>query len=295
MNTVRHLPLSLRRSIALLALLALVVPALVAAQAGPPRVSPAATVSQTVGLSTVEISYSRPFARDREIWGELVPWGEVWRTGANEATTLTLSHDAKIQGKVLRAGLYGVFTIPSEKGWTVIFNSDAAQWGAFQYDSKLDVLRVEAKAEEAPHQEQFHIAIEPKDTESATVAVHWGTTRVPFTVSFDTSAIVVETAREQVAAATPAEGRMVWNWAQYFYQERTNLDEALEWVTGLANNAPMYWTLALKARILAATDQVDAAIDTASQAADMADTNSPGVGQDLTILQQQVDKWQNKA
>lgn len=109
--------------------------------------SPAATATGKIGDKTITIVYAQPAVKGREIWGKLVPFNEVWRTGANEATTFEANKDVTIEGKTLKAGKYSLFTIPTEGGeWTIIFNSDAKQWGAYNYDAKKDVLRVKVKS-----------------------------------------------------------------------------------------------------------------------------------------------------
>ena len=114
------------------------------------RPSPPAEAKGMIGSAQVDINYSTPSVKGRKIWGELVPYGQVWRTGANEATVFETSQDLNINGKVLKAGKYGLFTIPGEKEWTFIFNSVWDQWGAFKYDSSKDVLRIIAKPEHSP-------------------------------------------------------------------------------------------------------------------------------------------------
>ena len=107
-----------------------------------PEPSPAATVTQTVGLTELKINYHRPAVGGRKIWGGLVPYGEVWRAGANENTTITFSSPVKIGGKPLAAGTYGLHMIPTTKQWTVIFSNVSSAWGSFTYDEKEDALRV---------------------------------------------------------------------------------------------------------------------------------------------------------
>ncbi|WP_044002621.1 DUF2911 domain-containing protein [Hymenobacter swuensis] len=104
--------------------------------------SPAATATGKIGKATVTVAYSSPAVKGRAIWGSLVPYGQVWRAGANEATTFTTDQPVQIEGKTLPAGTYALFVIPTEKQWTVIFNKTAKQWGAFKYDEKQDALRV---------------------------------------------------------------------------------------------------------------------------------------------------------
>ncbi|GAB5534289.1 MAG: hypothetical protein Rubg2KO_05380 [Rubricoccaceae bacterium] len=146
--------------------------------------SPGACASIALGDNTVEVQYSSPRANDREIMGGLVPYGEVWRTGANEATVLTTDAPLTIGGEVLPAGTYGMFTIPGEAEWTLIFNSVADQWGAFEYDESQDVLRTVATpaAVDAP-QEEFSISFEDASDSAATMVLAWENTRVPVSLS----------------------------------------------------------------------------------------------------------------
>ena len=112
------------------------------------RPSPPAVAEGKIGETNVMIDYSQPAVKGRAIWGDLVPYGSVWRTGANEATTIEFSQAAKVNGKEIPAGKYSLFTIPGEKEWTFIFNSVDKQWGAYEYDESKDVLRVTATPEE---------------------------------------------------------------------------------------------------------------------------------------------------
>jgi len=148
-----------------------------------PRVSPNASVSQTIGTTEVTVTYGRPSVKGRQVFGGLEPYGQVWRTGANEATTITFSDDVLIEGQELEAGTYGLFTIPPKEGdWTVIFNNVPNQWGAFDYDSSEDALRVNVSAEEAPHMEQLMFYFEDISENSGTCVMHWADVKVPFTI-----------------------------------------------------------------------------------------------------------------
>jgi hypothetical protein len=140
--------------------------------------SPKAETSGKIGAATVKIVYCQPSARGRKVVGGLVPYGEVWRTGANEATTIEFDKPVKIEGKDLAAGKYALFTIPGENEWTVIFNSDSKQWGAYNYKDKDDVLRVNVKPTKTPAAvETFNIAV-VKDE----VVLKWENTAVAFKV-----------------------------------------------------------------------------------------------------------------
>lgn len=146
------------------------------------RVSPNAAVSQTIGTTQVTITYGRPSVKGRQVFGGLEPYGDVWRTGANEATTITFSDDVLIEGEPLKAGTYGLFTVPGEEEWVVIFNNVPNQWGAFDYDSSEDVLRVRVNPEMGRHIEQLMFYFEEITEDSGTAVVHWSNIKVPFTI-----------------------------------------------------------------------------------------------------------------
>lgn len=145
------------------------------------RASPNAAVSQTIGTTEVRITYGRPQMNDRTIFGELVPYGEVWRTGANEATTFSVSSDVTIEGEPLSAGTYSLYTIPGSDTWTLIFNNNANQWGT-NYDQSEDALRVEVTPESAPPREMMTFLFEDVTESSGTAVLHWAEARVPFDI-----------------------------------------------------------------------------------------------------------------
>jgi hypothetical protein len=142
--------------------------------------SPKETVQGTIDGANVSVVYGRPSVKGRKIMGELVPFGQVWRTGANEATTITFDKPVTVEGKALAAGTYGLFTIPGENEWTIIFNKDAKQWGAYKYNQADDVLRVTVKSSKADFTETFTIATDKNgvsmtwENTSATVKIKKG-------------------------------------------------------------------------------------------------------------------------
>ena len=154
------------------------------AQQGPrtPRVSPKSSLMQSVGLTDITINYNRPGVKGRAIWGALVPYDKVWRTGANEATTIEFSDDVWINGNKLAKGLYSLHTIPTASQWTVIFNSVAQQWGSYSYDAAKDALRVQVTPAAAEHREWMSFEIPEMTTDTAKIVLRWEKIAVPFTV-----------------------------------------------------------------------------------------------------------------
>lgn len=146
-----------------------------------PRVSPNATVSQTIGTSVVEVTYGRPSVNDRLIFGDLVPFDSVWRTGANESTVITFSDDVLFEGESVDAGTYSVYTIPGEDDdWTIIL-SEKLSWGT-QYDEAEDLLRVQVESMESHFMEQMMIYFDNVTESSADMVIHWDQTKVPVTI-----------------------------------------------------------------------------------------------------------------
>lgn len=144
------------------------------------RPSPPATASATVDGVQVTIDYSSPGVKDRRIWGDLVPYDKVWRTGANEATTLTVSKDVKIEGQPLKAGKYSLFTIPGRDEWTVIINAVWDQWGAYNYDASRDVMRFTVKPEKT---DTFYERLKFEIEKDGEVDMNWENLEISFDIS----------------------------------------------------------------------------------------------------------------
>ena len=142
-----------------------------------PRVSPNASVSQTIGTTVVTVTYGRPGVRERVIFGDLVPYDEVWRTGANESTAITFSENVMIEGEELTAGTYSLYTLPGLDEWSVIFNNNLS-WGT-QYDPTMDELRVKVQPESGEFMEQMMVYFENVEENSGHMVIHWDQIKVP--------------------------------------------------------------------------------------------------------------------
>lgn len=166
-----------------------------AQQVRTPRPSPNATLTQAVGLTDVTIKYSRPGVKGRTIWGGLVPYDAVWRTGANEATTITFSDEVTVGGSKVPKGTYALFTVPGRDTWDVVLNKQGEQWGAFNYDKTQDVARVTVKPETADHREWMTFEIPEMTTDTAKIVLRWEKIAVPFTVDTGSTAKAVTSLR----------------------------------------------------------------------------------------------------
>src|SRR4029078_8017347 len=242
------------------------------AQTGPPRLSPRASVMQVVGNTELTISYWRPAVRARQIWGALVPYDKVWRTGANEVTTFKTTSDVKIEGKPLAAGPYALVTIPRQDRWTLVFNKDAEQWGAFDYDEKKDVLRVDVKPVQSNLQERMEFLFDEFNDDSADVILRWEQVAGPFTVTVDTPKVELAKAEQEIAR-TPKPNALT-SWARWFQEHETSQDQALAWVQkAIAMPAGgTYWAYAVQARLLAHAGKAAEAKQSAQKALEAAKT-----------------------
>ena|GEM_PF-142331 len=149
------------------------------------RPSPRGEVGQQIGALKVSITYGRPQVNKREVWGKLVPYNRIWRTGANEATYITFSRDVLVEGQRLAAGSYALFTIPSETEWTVVFNRVPGLWGHFYYNPEFDALRVKAKPQAAEHEEWLSYSFEMLSPTSANAIVRWEKIKLPFKIEIE--------------------------------------------------------------------------------------------------------------
>lgn len=260
------------RKIALL-FAVLLAPSLVAA-IQLPQVSPSVRVEHAVGVSKVELTFHRPAVKGRTVWGDLVPYGKVWRLGANNATTLTLSHPAKVNGHDVPAGQYALFAIPTAESWTLILNKKAQQWGAYFYDQKEDQLRFEVKPQAGEHAEWFDIDIVPASDRLLHATVKWEKLRVPFTIEFDTAGIVWKNIETELAS--PAATWESWhNAARYAWQNSVRLDEALVWIDKAHALRESFWNYELKALILRKLGRTEEARPLMAKAKELAAGKAP--------------------
>ena len=147
-----------------------------------PRQSQHALVTQRIGITDITINYHRPLANGRQIWGKLVPYGQVWRAGANENTTITFTDPVTIEGQTLDKGTYGLHMIPGENEWTVIFSKDSTAWGSFTYKQDEDALRVTVKPQAAEMHDALAYDFDDVKADSAVVTMRWDKVAVPFKV-----------------------------------------------------------------------------------------------------------------
>jgi tetratricopeptide (TPR) repeat protein len=223
-----------------------------------PRDSQRASVTQRVGITDITVNYHRPLVKGRTIWGKVVPYGQVWRAGANENTTITFTDAVSIDGKPLEKGTYGLHMIPNENEWTVIFSKVNTAWGSFTYKEAEDALRVNVKPQTAELEEALGYTIEPTE-DSAVVTMRWEKVAVPFKVAVEVTKIVDASLKAQMRGLP----QYTWDgWddaATYLLAHKVNLDEALEFSNRSIGSEPRYENYNTKSQILEAMGKKDEA------------------------------------
>ncbi len=215
-----------------------------------PRQSQHAVVMQRVGITDITVNYHRPLANGRQIWGKLAPYGQVWRAGANENTTITFTDPVTIEGQPLDKGTYGLHMIPGENEWTVIFSKDAKDWGSFTYKQEDDALRVTVKPQAAEAHDALAYDFDEVKPDSTVVTMRWDKVAVPFKVHVNVNELVTASIHRQLHGLN----QYYWEgWddaAGYFLANKINLDEALKDEDQSIQAEERYDNLMNKSRIL---------------------------------------------
>src|SRR5947208_5509424 len=232
-----------------------------------PDVSQAAEVKQRIALTDITVKYHRPLVNGRKIWGGLVPYGKVWRAGANENTTIEFSDPVSVEGQPLAKGIYGLHMIPNPDSWTVIFSKTTTAWGSYSYNQDEDALRVNVKPRPlAENDEALEFEFENLKPDSTAVTLKWEKLGVPFTVSINDADQTLQNIRAQMKGA----GQFAWQApdqaAQFCLTKKINLDEALRWADLSIQNEERFENLSTKADILKALNRQDEAKKTWDQA-----------------------------
>ncbi len=236
-----------------------------------PDVSQAAEVKQRIALTDITVKYHRPLVNGRKIWGGLVPYGKVWRAGANENTTIEFSDPVSVEGQPLAKGVYGLHMIPNPDSWTVIFSKTNTGWGSYSYKQDEDALRVNVKSKPLPESEEaLEFEFEDLKPDSTAVTLKWEKLGVPFTVSVKDA----EQTLENIRAQLKGRGQFTWQaldeGAQFCLTRKINLNEALRWADASIQNEERFDNLSTKADILKALNRPDEAKATWTHAVEVA-------------------------
>ncbi|WPR76667.1 DUF2911 domain-containing protein [Algoriphagus sp. NG3] len=236
-----------------------------------PQASPSAKIAQKVGLTDVTVDYSRPSTKGRKIFGELVPYGQIWRTGANGATVLSFSTDVIIGGKTIPAGQYALYAIPGKSEWTMILCKNTELWGAIGYDQADDMLRFSAKPKKLKKKEEtFEISFANMTDTGSDLSLRWEKTQVDFRIETQVDPLVMSQIKEYVIDNNTTDPSLLYSAASYYYTNKKDMTQAYKWISESVKDDPKYWTMHLKAKIEASIGEKTTAVETAQEAKKLA-------------------------
>jgi len=266
------------------------------AQIQTPQASPKAVIEQTVGLTTVKIDYSRPSARGRAVYGELVPFGRLWRTGANANTIVTFSDDVIIAGKTLRAGSYALYSQPKADSWDIIFYADTKNWGLPEkWDDSKEAVRASVKPEFLSRNvETLTIGLNALENDYGFLEIAWEKTMVALKIEVPTKATALKSIDEAMSGPTAG---AYFAAAQYYYQSNADLNKALTWINAGIDKTPKgeetpFYMLRQKSLIQAKLGDKNGAIETAKQS--LAGAEKAGNADYIKMNKDSINEWSRK-
>lgn len=227
------------------------------------QVSPAATAVQTAGITDITVTYHRPGVKGRVIWGELVPYDQIWRTGANNATTIEFSTEVTVAGTKIAAGKYSLFTIPAREEWTIIINKNTTLSGTDGYKQEEDVVRFKIKPQATEHQEWMMFTFENLSKSSADLVLCWEKMKVAFTINVNTDDLVLKGFKTDLGWQSASRA------ASYCLDNNVALEDGKKWIDQSLAVERNYWNLTLKARYQALDKNNKAAAETMQEALDL--------------------------
>lgn len=257
-----------------------------------PRESPRQEIAQMVGDARIAIVYHRPKVKGRKVWGDIVPYGKVWRAGANDNTTFETDRDVTINGQPLAAGKYGFHAIPTETEWTLIFNKKNADWGSYSYDEKMDALRIKVKPEAHKFKETLIYEFGDVTANEARVIMNWENLSIQFNVNVgDVNARTLTYLRGEMTKLKSDDTRSPIDAANFVYGQKmtANYAEAIGWLDASIKAKETPNALGLKANLLAETGKKAEAIKTAERAIAVAKAANPKAN--TTTLEKRIADW----
>ena len=248
-----------------------------------PAPSPTQTLKQDFALSSIEINYSRPAAKGRKVFGDLVPFGKIWRTGANGATKITFGEDVKVGGMPVKAGSYAIYSVPNANEWEIIINKGANNSGLTGYKTEDDVARFKVKPMTLPMNiESFTIMLGDLTASSASVQILWEKTAVEFPVVADIDSKIMA----QINSAMTVDSRPYFQAASYYFDNGKDINKALEWANKAVEAQPTaFWVMHLKAKIQAKAGDKAGAKATAMKSIELA---KEAKNDDYVVLNQKL-------
>ncbi|CAI8293562.1 MAG: hypothetical protein CNE98_06780 [Bacteroidetes bacterium MED-G17] len=254
-----------------------------------PKKSPYSKIFQKVGLTDISIEYSRPSAKGRKVFGHLVPFGDLWRTGANASTKIKFNKQVKIAGQELAAGQYALYTIPNEQEWEIILHKNTTLWGTGgkDYKEEENVLRFSVTPQKIlDFTETFQITIEDISDEQCLIVLSWEKTRINFKINLETDLDVLKSIDK---AMSGVQANTYYSAASYYLEKKLDLDKALSWINLALAQKNSYWMLRKKAQILKAKNKIDQAIKVNTEALILAE--KAGKEMYMNSIKKEITTW----
>jgi hypothetical protein len=263
------------------------------AQLKTPAASPSMSFTQEIGISQIKVTYARPGVKGRKIFGDFIPWGEVWRTGANASTTLEFADEVSLNGNKVPAGKYALFTIPGKDAWTVIISGEGG-WGAMGYNPEKDVVRFQVTPQKTAQLiETFTIDFQEFKGNGATMVLAWENTQVPIQVEMDVDTQVMARLNQLMKNPENSLAGLYYQAAAYYFDTNRDPKQALEWINkSLSYDPNPYWVLRLKSRIQARMNDWKGAVETAKVSMEKAE--QAGNQEYVRLNKEAIAEWQKK-
>lgn len=263
-----------------------------------PQPSPTATVSQRVGLTDFTIAYSRPSTKGREIFGALVPFDKVWRTGANKATAVTFSTAIMVGNAKIEAGTYSLFTIPGKETWTIILNKNTELWGTDGYSDDQDVFRTEVEAINGGSIETFTIEFQNIGTEEADLVIQWADVKVVLPIKVDVQAQAIANIEDALKTSKPEDlWRVNRNAATFYSRNNISQEKAMTFIeVSLELNPESWYSMLVKAEILYNSGNAKEAVSAAQMAMEMGQAEADAKGDEFqynTMIEGMIESWKS--
>jgi tetratricopeptide (TPR) repeat protein len=265
------------------------------AQLSIPEPSPSASFSQTLGFTKIKVDYSRPGAKGREVFGKLIPFGEIWRTGASDCSTISFNDEVTIGGKKIMKGKYSLFTIPNVEQWTIIINADTALHGTSGYDEKKDIHRFTVKPEKsARFYETFTIELSDIVKDNGILYLIWENTMAKFEIQSNAKELILADIDDKINKQKKENSKLFYQAAEYYYNQRMELDQANTWIGKAAKMEPdNFYYPNLQAKILETQGKFTEAIPVAQKASELAKKGK--MTQTAANWDKKVAAWQQAA
>lgn len=249
------------------------------AQITKPSLSPKISKSSQIGLANVTLEYGQPNANDRTIFGALIPYGKLWRTGANASTKFSTDRDIVVNTQHIPAGMYALYTIPNKESWTIVIHKNTKLWGAGNYDAKDDLVRFEVPIINAKdYQETLDIRFEGFHADGGDMVIAWERTKVRIPIHVDSDALIMAEIKEKLFnTKDEIKAQTYFDAAQYYYHKNVDLEQAASWFDKAIELRPSaFWFVYYRAELAHAMQQDTMALKLANQSLEMAKKSASG-------------------